>query len=360
MLTRIYTFLVVTLFILAGCASAPTRMTGLSLEHSVLASGVELNGVLISHGGKFVLDKSFQVPAVPHDKELDLLFIEDRVSFIYIPEGPWEFNGATLFPGFDSSSISCADSEVMPWRGDCDLYSQSKGPFIHIDCKSFYPPKSSLTYLQRLAEIRHEERKIEREKAETEKEKTKVDAEYTTGEIIGGTVGVGLLGAWALLRAPGVIAQAGLNKLGACANSERRVWFDHDKFFDTVKEAIINDYGAINSYVADIRQASMAFNKLANIDKGKREEIESLIQELEDSIEKQLPKYDSIDNYRIHYSPYSLVKIPRNEDWSRRPVVIETDLLSHYIEQLTSINRQFNFYIKSLKQKYGIHIIPPP
>ncbi len=330
------TFIIATL--LAGCASAPTRINGLNFENSGLASDIELNGVLISHGDKFILNKSFQIPTVPHDKNTDRLFGENSVSFTYIPAGPWEFNGSTLFPGFNSSSLRCADSE------GCDRYNQLKGPFIHIDCESFYWPESSKTYSQRLHEI--------------EREKTKVDVEFpkpkTAGEAIGVIVAAVGLGVVVVLKLPGAIITAGLNELGVCR--KKMVWFDHDEFFDTVKEAVINDYGSIDAYVTDIRQASMAYNTLTNIDRNKRREIEALIQEWKNSINKLLPENDNIDNYHIRYSPYSLVKIPRKEDWSRKRAVIESDLLSHYTEQLASINRQLDSYNKAFKQRYGINI----
>ena len=173
-----FTFIMATL--LAGCTSTPTRINGLNLENSGFASNIELNGVLISHDDKFILDSSFQVPTVPHGKETDYVLGENSVYFTSIPTGPWEFNGSTLFPGFRSSSTRC-DSE------DCDYYKQSKGPFIQLDCDKFYTPNSSITYSKRLNEIIYEETKIEREK------ETKVDYEFTTFEIIQGSVGIGLL-----------------------------------------------------------------------------------------------------------------------------------------------------------------------
>jgi len=345
-----FAFIIATL--LAGCASTPTRINGLNLENSGLTSDIELNGVLISHGDKFVLDKAFQIPTVPSVSLADIPTApwDFSVSFADIPTGPWEFNGSTLFPEFNSSSITCADSDKKPWREDCDRYNQLKGPFIYIECKTrFIVPKSSITYSQRWNEI-------EREKTKIEREKTKVDDEYSTGEIIGGVVVTAAAGAFIVYMSPALIAEVGLNELGVCNDSERRVWFDHDEFFDTVKKAVINDYGSINAYVTDIRQATMAYNTLTNIDNDKRGGIESLILEWESSIDKLLPENDSMDNYRIRYSPYTLVKIPRKEDWSRKRAVIESDILSHYAEQLTSINRQMDSYNKSLKQRYGINI----
>lgn len=160
------TFIIATL--LADCTSTPTRINGLNLENSGLASDIELNGVLISHGDKFILDKSFQIPIVPHDKDTDRVVGENSVPFTVISAGPWEFNGSTLFPEFNSLSIFCADTARILWRKvDCDRYSQLEGPFIHIECKYFYVPKSSITYSQRLHEIEQEKAKVEREKKKT-------------------------------------------------------------------------------------------------------------------------------------------------------------------------------------------------
>ena len=100
----------------------------------------------------------------------------------------------------------------------------------------------------------------------------------------------------------------------------------------------------------------MAYNTLANMDNNKRGEIEPLIQEWNASLNKLLPDTDRMDNYRIRYSPYAPVKIPRKEDWSRKRAVIESDILNHYAKQLTSIIRQMDSYNKSLKQRYGINI----
>ena len=336
-----FTFIIATL--LAGCASTPTRINGLNLENSGLASDIELNGVLISHGDKFVLDKAFQIHTVP------------SLPFTEIPAGPWVFNGSTLSPEFNSRSIFCADTARVPsFKIDCDRYNQLKGPFIYIECETrFFVPKSSMTHSERLDEI--ERWKAEFSLLEREQIKKFVD-ETTIGEKIGVVVLTGAAVATIIIVSPAYIAEHGLDELGFCHNAKKRVWFDHDEFFDTVKETIIQDYGSINAYVTDIRQASMAYNTLTNIDNNKRGEIESLILEWEVSIDKLLPENDSMDNYRIRYSPYTLVNIPRKEDWSRRRAVIESDILSHYAEQLTSIIRQMNSYNKSLKQRYGINI----
>lgn len=100
----------------------------------------------------------------------------------------------------------------------------------------------------------------------------------------------------------------------------------------------------------------MAYNTLTNIDNNKLGEIEPLIREWNASLIKLLPDNDSMDNYRIRYSPYALVEIPRKQDWGKKRAVIESDILSHYAKQRTSINRQMDTYSKSLKQKYGINI----
>ena len=343
-MNKLFMFLTfIIAILLVDCASAPTRVNGLNLENSGLASGIELNGVLISHGDKFILDKSFRVPTVPHGKETYTL----SVSFTDIPAGPWEFNVSTLFPVFNSWSFHCKRRENQRAYDDCDHFNQLESPFIHIDCKKPYTPDSSLTYSERLAEIKREKAKIKRENEYVE---------LTAGDVAGVTIAVAGAVTYMVLVAPVVLIDYGARELGMCAESDVIVWFDHDKFFDTVKEAIIYDYGSINAYVTDIRQASMAYNILANIDKDKREEIKVLIQEWKNSINKLLPENDSIDNYHIRYSPYSLVKIPRKEDWSSKHLVIEYDLLSHYTEQFISINRQLDSYNKTLKQRYGINI----
>ena len=345
----LFTFIIATL--LAGCASAPTRLHALNPENTGLTSDIKLNGVLISHGNKFVLDKAFRISKAPWDYSK---------SFSDVPTGPWEFSGYSFFPKFDSSSITCADSDKIPQYEDCDRYNLLKGPFIYIQCESrFIVPKSSITYSgrlneierEKLNEIEREKKKLEREKTKLEREKTKFEYDYTIGETVGGVVGLGVIGVYVIYMLPTLPVTFGLNELGVCNNSERMIRFDHDEFFDTVKKTVINDYGSINAYVTDIRQASMAYNTLTNIDNNKRWEIESLILEWEVSIDKLLPENDSMDNYRIRYSPYTLVNIPRKEDWSRRRAVIESDILSHYAEQLTSINRQMDSYNKSLKLK---------
>lgn len=114
----LFTFIIAT--ILAGCASTPTRLDKLNTENTGLTSDIKLNGVLISHGNKFVLDKAFRIPKAPWDYS---------ISFTDVPTGPWEFYGYSFFPKFDSSSITCADS-------DCDQFNQLKGPFINFECKA--------------------------------------------------------------------------------------------------------------------------------------------------------------------------------------------------------------------------------
>ena len=353
----LFTFIIATL--LAGCASTPTRLDELNTENTGLTSDIKLNGVLISHGNKFVLDNAFRIPKAPWDYS---------ISFTDVPTGPWEFYGYSFFPKFDSSSITCADS-------DCDQFNQLKGPFINFECKAArsYDPGPSIRYWGKTNEIEREKTEVEhdyiyeydpiytdREGNKLDPEKIEVEDGLTIGDIIigipVGVVAIGAFGALAITNAPGVIIESGLNKLGICTDSERRIWFDYDEYFDTVKKTILNDYGSINAYVTDIRQASMAYKTLSNIDNNKRVEVESLIREWDVSIDKLLPENDSMDNYRIRYSPYALVKIPRKEDWSRKCAVIESDILSHYAKQLTSINRQMYSYNKLLKQRYGIVI----
>jgi hypothetical protein len=354
----LFTFIIPTL--LAGCASTPTSINGLNLENSGLTSDIELNGVLISQGDKFTLDKAFHVPTIP-SVDIPTAPWEFSVSFTDIPIGPWEFDGSTLFPEFNSYCMRCELS-------GCDPYIQLKGPFINVECESIFLPKASITYWERWMKIEQKKTKgpaknKEREKtAEPEKakerEKTEVEYNYTTGDIIVGAIGLTPIVAIAIFNAPGVIIESGVNELGelGCSDSWSRIWFDHDKFFDTVKQTILNDYGSISVYAADIRQASMAYNTLANIDSNKRGEIEALVREWDDSIDKLLPDNVSMDNYRIHYSPYALVEIPRKQDWSKKRADIESDILSHYAKQHTSINRQMYSFNKSLKQRYGINI----
>jgi hypothetical protein len=332
----------------------------LNPENSGVTSDIELNGVLISHGDKFVLGKAFQVPTVPHT-DIPKAPWDFSVSFTDISLGPWEFNGSTLFPEFNSYCVLCELS-------GCDPYNQLKGPFITVECDSIFLPKSSITYWERWMQIEQKKTKgpvktKEREKtAEPEKakerEKTEVEYNYTTGDIIGGLVGLTAIGAIAIVKAPGWIIESGVNESGelACSDSWTRIWFDHDKFFDTVKQTVTNDYGSINAYVTDIRQASKAANTLANINNDKRGEIEALIREWDTSLNKLLPHNVSKDNYRIRYNPYDLVEIPRKQDWDRKLAIIESDILSHYAKQHRSINRQMDSYNKSLKQRYGINI----
>jgi len=375
-----FTFIIATL--LAGCASTPTRINGLNLENSGLISDIELNGVLISHGDKFVLDKAFHIPTVPSIDYPSAPW-DFSVSFTDIPTGPWKFNGSTLFPEFDSSSITCEEGDQNT-PGDCGRYKQLSGPFINIECESrFFVPNSSITYSERRNEIERKKTK-EREKTEVEYDYTyeynyiykdregnildreKIEAEHdnTIGKTVTDTVvGVGLVGVIAgivVVMGASQVAFApleiGMNTLGVCTEHERRIWFDHDEFFDTVKNTVLNDYGSVNAYVTDIRQASMAYKTLANIDNIKRGEIEPLIREWNASLNKLLPDTDRMDNYRIRYSPYAPVKIPRKEDWSRKRAVIESDILNHYAKQHTSINRQMDSYNKLLKQRHGMNI----
>ena len=328
----LFTFIIPT--ILAGCASTPTRLHALNPENTGLTSDIVLNGVLISHGNKIFLDKAFRISKAPWNYSK---------SFSDVPTGPWEFSGYSFFPKFDGSSITCADS-------DCDQFNQLKGPFINFECKGARSsdPRPSIRYWGRSNES-------EREKIK-EREKTEVEYNLTTGDVIVGTAGLTAIGAFAIINAPSVIIDLGVNKLGVCTDSEKRIWFDYDEYFDTVKNIILNDYGSINAYVIDIRQASMAYNTLTNIDNNKLGEIEPLIREWNASLIKLLPDNDSMDNYRIRYSPYALVEIPRKQDWGKKRAVIESDILSHYAKQRTSINRQMDTYSKSLKQKYGINI----
>ena len=330
----LFTFLIATL--VAGCTSTPTRVNGLNPENSGVTSDIELNGVLISHGDKFVLGKAFQIPTVPHT-DIPTPPGDFSVTFTKFPTGPWKFNGSTLFPEFNSESFDCADS-------GCNQYNQLKGPFINIECeKTFFYKMSSLTYSERLNLI--------------ELQNTAPEIDLTVGEAIGGAVGLGVIGTILIVaKGPDAAIVYSKNKLGACTDSKKTVWFDHDEFFDTVKKTILNDYGSINAYVTDIRQASKAANTLATINNDKRGEIETLIREWDTSLNKLLPHNVSKDNYRIRYNPYDLVEIPRKQDWDRKLAIIESDILSHYAKQHRSINRQMDSYNKSLKQIYGINI----
>ena len=357
----LFTFIIATL--LAGCASTPTRINGLNLENSGLISDIKLSGVLISHGDKFVLDKTFHIPTVPSIDYPSAPW-DFSISFTDIPTGPWKFNGSTLFPEFDSSSITCEEGDLNT-PGDCDRYNQLKGPFIKIECESrLFVPNSSITYSERRNVVEQKKTKEPEKTKELEQteeqEETEADYKYTAGDIIGGAVGLTAIGAFVVVMGASQVVFApleiGMNTLGVCTEFERRIWFDHDEFFDTVKTTVLNDYGSINAYVTDIRQASMAYNTLAKIDNNKRGEIEPLIREWNASLNKLLPDTDRMDNYRIRYSPYDLVEIPRKQDWSKKRAVIESDIESYYAEQLTSINRQMDAYNKSLKQRYGINI----
>jgi len=245
---------------MAGCASTPTRINELNLENPGVASGIELSGILIRDGGKFILDKSF------HPQNTDL-----SVRFIFIPVGPWKFNGSTLFPGFNSLSRSCKGGKA------CDRYKQYKGPFNHVDClKFYYAPNSRLTYSERL-------QIIEREQARIEEKKTKKDTEDT--KLTAGEAAAVGAGAYAIVMSPLLILYAGVNEFGVC-EGENIVWFDHDKFIDTVKKTIKKGYGNLDAYVTDIRQASVAYKALTSNNNNKRGEIEALIQEWKDSIDK--------------------------------------------------------------------------
>ena len=127
----LFTFIIATL--LDGCTSTPTRVSGLSPENSGLTSDIELNGVLLSQGDKFVLYKAFHIPTVP-STDIPAAPWDFSVSFTDIPTGPWEFNGSTLFPAFNSYCMRCELS-------GCDPYNHLKGPFITIECESIFLPK---------------------------------------------------------------------------------------------------------------------------------------------------------------------------------------------------------------------------
>ena len=318
--------------LLTSCAGTPTKINELNLENPGVASGIALSGILISDGGKFILDKSF------HPQNTDL-----SVRFIFIPVGPWKFNGSTLFPEFNSLSRSCKSGKA------CDRYKQYQGPFNHVDClKFYYAPNSRLTYSERLQIIEREQKRIEEKK-----KKDTEDTKLTGGDVAAGSVIVVGAGVYAVVMAPLLILYAGANELGVC-EGENIVWFDHDKFIDRVKKTIKKDYGSLDAYVADIKQASVAYKALTSINNKKRGEIENLIQEWRDSKATLLPEDDSINNYQTRYSPYSLVKIPRKAVWGVERTFIEFDLLSHYTKQLESVSRQLDLHNEVLKKKYGI------
>jgi hypothetical protein len=328
---------IVASIILKGCASSPSRINELTKGNGNLGLDIVLNGRLVKLDEKFTLDNFYSVPSALPDNPVYHPYLTTTQASTYTtsPSGPWEFNWKTFFPVIDILRATCPQK-----KGDCksckqetrvcDFYEKQESPFIRVSCGL---NDYGYTYSQRLKRIESNEQFKRSMKNTTAKDAAEM---LVIVPLVTAALATAFIGR--LPYIPGALA-------GAC--KEKFVEFDHDSFYDTVKAAVIAEYGSINEYISNIRHVSIVYKRLKAANDRTAKEVESAVQNGKSRLKNLLSETDTLDNYQVDYTAYILDKIPKQADWETYQVTIENEIAAHYKEQLESINRQLDAKLKS-------------
>lgn len=327
---------IVASIVLYGCASSPSRVNELAKDNDNLGLDIVLNGQLVKLDDKFTLG-NFYVAVSSIKQHANGNYVSSALpnqsnsisvtQYSKSPSDPWEFNGKTLFPAIEIHRTHCINKGGCVRRGTkpkiCPDYEKQESPFIRVVTSW---SGSGDTYSERLDKIKVNEY-----------------SKMTPTDVAALLVAAPLI---AVLSIPFI---PNIPRAIFCTMNEKSVEFDHDKFYDTVKAAIIAEYGSIKEYISDIQHASIVYKRLKAANDRAAKEVENAIR-IEESRIQQLAR----DNYQLDYTIYILDKIPRQADWETYQVTIEKEIAAHYKEQLESINRQLDAHHETIYQRHGV------